>query len=389
MARNEKKRRENGEGSISQRKDGTWTGRIDIGTTKDGKRKVKAVYGKTEREVKAKLKEVRNSLIKEEVIDSKTITVRDYVSDWLITYKKNEVKPKTYDYIEMIFNNYIFPSIGDYQLHSVNSNDIQKMINKLTDADYAYSTIRKSFIYTNNIFDFARKRHDIKENPCELVVLPKAKEKAISDIVYYNANDIVQIKKFALEKYSTGKYKYRYGYAVILMLYTGLRAGEVCGLKWKNVDFENKTIYIDNNISIIKDRDKSSTKKTKLVEGSPKSRSSERKVPLADMAIEALEYFKKVSVGGVYVVTKENGKLLDHHVLDDTFYSIIEKACPKKRYGVHALRHTFASMLFKKGVDVKTVSEILGHKETGVTYNIYIHIIEDQKKKAISQLNDF
>ena len=389
MADEKKKRRERGEGSISKRKDGTWTGRVVVGYSKDGKQKIKAVYGKTEREVKAKLKEVKISLIKEEQVDRKTITLEEYVEDWLATYKKNEVKPKTYDYIEMIFNNYIFPNLGMYQLHSITSKDIQQMINKLTDADYAYSTIRKVYIYSNNIFDFARKHHDIKDNPCDLVVLPKAKEKSMSDIVYYDENDIIKIKKYALQQYSNGKYVYRYGYAIILMLYTGLRAGEVCGLKWKNVDFENKTVYINNNVTIVKDRDENSTKKNKLVEGSPKSRSSERKIPLADMAIEALEYFKKISVGGIYVVTKENGNILDHHVLDRMFYSIINKACPDKKYGVHALRHTFASMLFKKGVDVKTVSEILGHKETGVTYNIYIHIIEDQKKKAISQLNEF
>lgn len=382
-------RRENGEGSISQRKDGTWTGRIDIGRTPDGKRKVKAVYGKTEREVKVKLKEIRNSLIRDEFLDSQTITVKKYVEDWLVTYKKNEVKPKTYDYIEMIFNNYVLPNIGQLQLQSVTHDDVQRMINKLSEADYAYSTIRKVYIYSNNIFDLARKRRDIKDNPCDFVVLPKVKEKSVSDIVYYNENDIAKIKEVALQKYSNGKYVYRYGWAIILMLYTGLRAGEACALRWENIDFEAKTLYVDSNITIVKDRDANSTKRNKLVEGSPKSRSSERRIPLADMAVEALKYFKEVSIGDKYVITKQSGNLLDHHTLDDTFYLIIDKACPNKKYGVHALRHTFASMLFKKGVDVKTVSEILGHKDTSITYNIYIHIIDDQKKKAVAQLNDF
>ena len=383
----DKNRRERGEGCISKRKDGSWTGRIDVGVTPDGKRKVKAVYGKTEREVKAKLKEVRNSLIREDYIDTKQTTVKEYVEDWLINNKRHEVKPKTYDYIEMIFNNYVFPSIGNYQLHAVTNKDIQRLINKLSDEDYAYSTIRKVYIYCNNIFDLARKRHDIKDNPCDLVNLPKAKEKPMSDIVYYNEDDIAKIKNVALEQYSNKKYIYRYGWAIILMLYTGLRAGEVCGLKWSRVDLNAQTLYVDNNVSIVKDRREGSTKRNKLVEGSPKSYSSERKIPLANMAIEALNYFASIRVND-YVVTKQSGQLLDHHVLDRTFYQIIDKACPDKKYGVHALRHTFASMLFKKGVDVKTVSEILGHKDTSITYNIYIHIIEDQKKKAISQLNE-
>lgn len=91
MADEKKKRRERGEGSISKRKDGTWTGRIVVGYNKDGKQKIKAVYGKTEREVKAKLKELKISIIKEEQIDKKTITLEKYVEDWLTTYKKNEV----------------------------------------------------------------------------------------------------------------------------------------------------------------------------------------------------------------------------------------------------------------------------------------------------------
>lgn len=382
------KRRENGEGSISQRKDGTWTGRLTVGITKDGKQKIKAVYGKSEKEVKAKLKEVRNSLIREEYLDPKTVTVETYVKEWLVDYKKNEVKEKTYDYIEMIFNNYVFPNIGIYQMHSVTRDDIQKMINKLSNSGYAYSTIRKVYIYTNKIFDLACKRRDIKENPCDLVTLPKVKEKAVSDIVYYDEKDLEAIKRVALERYSNGKYVYKYGYAVILMLYTGLRAGECCGLKWSRVNLDEGYLYVDNNVSIVKTRGDVKAK-NKLVEQKPKTKSSERRIPLADMAKEALLYFKEICHDDTYVMVKSSGQLLDHHVLDRMFYSIINKACPDKKYGVHALRHTFASMLFKKGVDVKTVSEILGHKDTGVTYNIYIHIIEEQKKKAIAQLNDF
>lgn len=136
-------RREKGEGSISQRKDGIWTARIDLGRNQNGKRKIKALYGKTEKEVKKKLKEYKIELIKHEPEQVKKITVQEYMSDWLKTIKKNELKSSSYDRLEVTCENQIFPHIGYLQMNSVKANDIQKLINHLNDSGYSYSTIKK------------------------------------------------------------------------------------------------------------------------------------------------------------------------------------------------------------------------------------------------------
>ena len=108
---------------------------------------------------------------------------------------------------------------------------------------------------------------------------------------------------------------------------------------------------------------------------------------MADRAIEALDYLSKHRKHGKFVAVTKNGNSVPARNIDRAFRQIIKATGIEKTCGVHSLRHTFASMLFKRGVDVKTVSEILGHSDVSVTYNIYIHIIDEQKFTAIDLLN--
>lgn len=125
--------RDRGEGSISQRKDGTWTGRIFLGRDAKGVQKIKAVYGKTEKEVKRKIKEAKAELIKYETINLPKITVKDLLYDWQTTVKKYELKPSSYDRLEKTIECNIIPYIGYLQITSLSPNDIQQFINELTE----------------------------------------------------------------------------------------------------------------------------------------------------------------------------------------------------------------------------------------------------------------
>lgn len=384
-------RREKGMGCVSQRKDGTWTGRIDLGYQPNGKKKIKAVYGKTEAEVKRKLKDLRNEIAKGEFKqDIKAITVKTYMNNWLVNYKKNEVKPSTYDLIESTCNNLIFPRIGNYQLAAVKPSDIQNMINDLTEKGYSYSTIRKAYNYTKSAYTFALERKEVTEIPFAKIILPKSVKKDMSEIVFYNEDEIKLIKENALTKFPhSDAYIFRYGYAIILLLYTGLRCGELLGLKWEDVDYENNSIKVRRNLKQVVNRDEDVDQKYVVIEQSTKTKSGIRSVPLSNMAKEALAYYEKIRTDSPYVLSSKKSKPVSARNLDRAFRNILTRAGITKQYGVHSLRHTFASMLFKKGVDVKTVSEILGHSDVSVTYNIYIHIINEQKVRAIEQLNDF
>lgn len=382
-------RREKGMGSISQRKDGTWTARVTLGVDSNGKRKVKALYGKTEREVKKKLKEFQTELIKNDYKEVQKTTVEEYMNDWLLHTKQHELKPSSYDRLEETCKYQIYPFIGYCQMHELTAAHIQKLINSLTEKGYSYSTIKKAYNALHSCLALAYERDEIKKNPFVGISLPKQAKKEISDIVYFSEKEVALIEKYALERYGTGKYKYDNGWFIILLLYTGLRVGELLALKWENVDFNRKSLRVSGNLKQVKNRDANSNKSYKVIEQTPKTKSGNRIVPLADKAIEALDYLGKNRKSGKYVAVTKNGSSVSARNIDRTFRQIIKATGIKKTCGVHSLRHTFASMLFKRGVDVKTVSEILGHSDVSVTYNIYIHIIEEQKFAAINLLNEF
>ena len=380
-------RREKGSGSISQRKDGTWTARTDIGYNENGKRIVKAFYGKTKGEVRKKLQEFQAERIKGEYQQVVKRSVQGYMTDWLNDVKYNELKPSAFDRLEQTCKYQVFPFIGSLQMGMVTADDVQSVINQLTDKGYSYSTIKKAYNAINACFTFAYEREAIRKNPCIRISLPKKAEREKSDIVYFNDDERHAIEQAALQQHKNGVYKSPNGWYIILLLYTGLRIGELLALQWCNVDFDNKQIKVTGNIKQVKARGESPTNYI-TVEQTTKTKSGHRIVPLTNRAVEALRYLEEHKHSEKYVAATKNGKPISARNIDRTFRQTLTAAGIDKKCGVHSLRHTFASMLFKKGADPKAVSEILGHSDVNITYNIYIHLIEEQKAKVIDLLNE-
>lgn len=145
-----RKRRDYGSGSISQRRDGTWTGRLVIGRKPNGQLNVKAFYGHTEAEVKRKLKSFQKELAKNEFSVLQKNTVGNYMLNWLHNNKQNVLKPKSYDRLEQTLQNQVIPLIGHLQLASLQAEDIQKMVNDLRAQGLSYSTIKKAYDAVND-----------------------------------------------------------------------------------------------------------------------------------------------------------------------------------------------------------------------------------------------
>ena len=171
----ERQRRDKGDGCISQRKDGTWTSRIKVGLTPEGKPKIKAFYGKTEAEVKRKLKEFQKELHKNDGAVAQRNTVANYMLDWLRNVKANELKPKSYDKLEQAINNQIILHIGYLQLAALTSDDVQKMINDLIAEGLGYSTIKKAYDATNECFKTGIIKKSVVHNPALEVTIPAKK----------------------------------------------------------------------------------------------------------------------------------------------------------------------------------------------------------------------
>ena len=383
-------RRDNGSGTLRKRKDGRWQGSVQFGYKPNGKPNIKYVYGKTEAEAKRKLKELIKLSYTEKNEQELFInqTVEEYCNDWLINVQSNILKPSSYDRKELTLEKQVYPLLGKFNMSQITFDDIQFMVNELKKQNLSYSTIKKAYEAINGCFKYAIIKGDINKNPCIGVVLPKNLKHQDGDIKFYTEEQIKLLLKQSTIKYSNGRYKYRLGYGIQFLLYTGLRIGEALALTWQDIDFQNKTVRVNKNLKQVKNRDKNNQCKYKIIiQDSTKTNSGSRIVPLNNKSIEALNHIKKFTGQYKYVFSTETGNNVSGRTYDTMFRKIQENCGFKEVYGVHALRHTFASLLFKKGIDVKTVSEILGHKDISVTYNTYIHLIQEQKVNAMNLLD--
>ncbi len=374
-----------GEGSISQRKDGTWTGRIFLGRDSNGKQKIKAFYGKTKSDVKQQLKAFKEASAKYKCNVAYKLTFAELLTYWLENVKRNELKASSYDRLEITINKHIIPLLGYYKIDKLTSADIQSYINSRADNGYSYSTIKKDYNAINATLRFAVERDYLYKNPCNSVSLPKQIKREKYDIEHFSDLEVDLIVKLATYKYSTGKYKYKHGYAIILLLNTGMRVGELLALKWHNVNFENKQIYIEETRGQIKDR-ASEEHKYISVDRSTKTQSSCRYIPINEKAEEALIYFKSLGYSNSYVMANSDNNVITYRNLFRVLSNIL-KDNNINHGSLHTLRHTFSTNLFKNGVDIKVISELLGHSDISITYNIYTHVIKEQKKKAVEVLD--
>lgn len=382
-------RKANGEGSIyydAKRK--RWVAEI-LWYDRGGKEHVKKFSSGKQIVVKTKLNEFkRQLLINQGDVDKAEVTFEEFAKLWIENKKKNRVKPTSFLRKECTLRNQVYPHLGSIPINEITGDDVENMIRSLEKDGLSYSSIKKAYEAVNGCFRYYREKTKKSTNPCEGISLPVQKKKADSDIVYFDADKRTLIKAEALRQYSSGTYVYRLGWAIVALMYTGMRLGELLALTWSDIDFEHKMISISKNLVYAEENGnrgiiiQSSTKTTDF---------SGRVIPMTQSAVEAFSEIKKITGHYPYVIASKNGKLLYPWNLERTFQSILEHAGidTPKGTGPHALRHTFASMLFENGCAVKVVSELLGHKDTKVTENIYIHLIQRQKIKAIQDIDQF
>lgn len=215
---NKQKKRDNGTGSIRQRKDGKWEARIFI----DGESK--SLYGKNETEVKRKLREYTRLKAKG-YNNVKKITLNEYLYNWLITYKMGVVKSSTYDRMESTYLNHIKNTIGKKQMGNIDSNDIQKLINEKINPTnenikpLSRSSIKKILELLNPCFEHAVDRGDLNNNPMRLVRIPHQDNFIVKTKEMYTLTDseMSAIRDIAVMKRKNGEPYYRYAYVIMIM----------------------------------------------------------------------------------------------------------------------------------------------------------------------------
>lgn len=356
----------------------------------------KEFYGRTVKEVKEKIQEFesRNMYIKKTEVRKQTFG--EYLDNWFINVRVYEVESSTYLRNEQTINYHIKDSsLYNAQMVNVDSELCQSLINKLSEK-YSRSTISKVYVLLNMCFNYAFTKEHISENPMMKVKMPKesslvtkkkeAKWLSSSDVEkFVQEAERVNTKEFRI-KGKVGERVYGVNaYYAILIIYTGLRIGELMALTWEDIDFKNKTL----NVNKSRAKGKIDGKITLYIKD-PKSESGTRIIPLSDRAIYALQKIKEYSTE--LKLNSDNNLIVANTSSESnitrTVKSMLFRAgCETEKCGLHALRHTFGSLLLEKGVDLKTISYLLGHSDITVTANIYLHITREKAINSIEVLN--
>lgn len=387
-------RKSNGSGSIYyDEKRERWIGEIQW-NDKKGEKHRKRFANKKQSVVKNKLKEFKRELaIANGNISSEDITFKEFADYWLSSVLKNKLKPTSYTRKEVTLINQVYPYIGNIPITQITHFDIQNMVNQLTDKELSYSTIKKAYEAVNGCIKEYRIKTATQFNPCEGISLPTNSQKSVSNITFFDEKQRNLIINEATRKYKTGRPVYRLGYVIIILMYTGMRIGELLALTWDDVNLINKTININKNAVIVKTTEDGNNHYKLSTQNSTKTKSSYRTIPMSQIAYNAFQEIQKITGNMDYVVSSANNKQINPRNINRMFHNILTQTGIAKDHsefcGVHTLRHTFASMLFNNGCNVKVVSELLGHSDTKITENIYIHLIKEQKIKAIQDIDKY
>ena len=384
------KRRANGEGSIYfVEKEQKWRAEI-AWIDNNGNQQRKTWKSKKQSEVKAKLTEFKKQLLLNGTdFKPEERKFRDFADEWVNVILKPKIKPLSYQRKVSTLENQVYKHLGNTPMSKITHAQIQKMVNDLTDSGLSYSTVKKAYEAVLGCMRYYRVTTSTAFNPCEDITLPEANRKEDSDIEFFTKEERIKIVEEATRTYKDGRHVYHLGWMFVLLMYSGMRAGEVCALTWDDVDFSERTINVRKNAVEVREKDENGESHYVLkTQNSTKTRSGTRIIPMTEKAYTALSELQKITGDCEYIVSSSKGQRIRPSRIDRSFHLILD-AIGLKRVGVHTLRHTFATMLFHNGCDIKVVSELLGHSNTKITENIYIHVIQEQKVKAIQSIDKF
>lgn len=306
----------------------------------------------------------------------KKIKYKKYIYSWL-QGKKEYVKESTYSNYSNIIFNYIIPKLGNYYVDELNHDLIQNYILYLFNQGgkskgLSIKTIKDIMIIVKssirNLFlDYNIKPFNLKFN------YPKSKfVKKMNILSKEEQNKIV---KYILNNPNNRNI------GILLSLFLGIRIGELCALKWSDVDFNNEVILINKTMQRIYTKD-ISKKESKIIVSNPKTLSSDREIPLNKDIISIL---CKIKANDDYYFLSGSDKYIEPRCYRNYFNKVL-KELEIKHYKFHVLRHTFATNCISLGFDYKIVSELLGHSNINTTLNIYVHPKMSQKKECINIL---
>lgn len=357
--------------NIYKRKDGRYEGRYVLGKREDGRTRFGYVYG-------YQLSEVRQLLLRRKaaLLEAKTDrglgilpTLRDWSASWLMERRADGLKPTTVQTYVGILERYILPDLGDLRLNAILPDALHDLLAELGGRGLSQNTVQGAFRLLSNVLRGAVEAGMLRGNPCARIRLRAARRK--------------EQRVLSLEEQRSllAEARERRDLPSLLSLYTGMRLGEVCALRWRDVDWQRRTICVWGTAQ--RTRGEAAGGRTELRVGAPKTEGSARTIPVPAFLMEELAALGRASEGRTFIFGGE--KPAEPRTLQRHFGKLAERAGLRDVH-FHTLRHSFATRMMELGVDIKTISRLLGHSAVQTTLEIYTHSLLESQQRAIERL---
>ena len=359
--------------NIHKRKDGRWEGRV-LTEMSDGVKKYISVYGHTYAEAKQKIKDKRRQPCLSSVSNSKFESV---AMQWLFSLKAS-IKGATETKYYFLLKNHILPFFSQFYLNDITKSDLLIFMNEKLSSGKKDGSGGLSVTYVKEIMTviFLILQYAFDQDILA-VAPPKIKLPQIPK---------TEIKVFTIneqKKYETvlNRSTNLFNLGILIAFYSGLRLGELCALKWENVDMKEKIIHVRSTVSRVKSKE---SDETVLIIDSPKTQCSLRDIPMSKYLFSLFENALAIS-GKDYVLSKSTDFLSPRTFEYNYKKTLKESNLPQ--YNFHSIRHTFATRCIENGVDAKTLSELLGHSNVSITLNTYVHSSLELKRSQLNKIS--
>ena len=373
------KRRKRGDGGVSLRKDGRWEGRVVVGYDDKGLPVTKNVLAKTKSDCIAKLKALRDSIQAPAPEQPKPgILLGDWLDIWYQTYKKSNLRPNTQMSYERRIYQHIIPALGNIQMDKLTTNDIQQFYAKLKQGGrllrtelygegLSDQTVRGVHTTLHAALDKAVSEKLLFRNPADGCRLPSAKAREMQVL------SPEEIQRLLIQAKEDSCFE-----LLLLELSTGLRRGEICALQWDDLNLRTGELWIERQVHRVKG---------KLVTSPPKTKAGNRSVILPAPVLNVLKAYKEtMSSRWMFPSPVSEDSPRDPAAVRKRLQTVLERAeCKKIRF--HDLRHTFSTVALEHGMDIKTLSTIIGHVSSSTTLNIYAHVTDEMRRTAAVKID--
>lgn len=367
--------------NIYKRKDGRWEIRIINFYDEKGKAHYKSYYAASYKEAKNKKEEVirlNNPTNKSEKQYTKFETL---CFQWLQSIE-SEIKESSYVKYKDALLIHIIPRLGNYNVEEIDTVTVETFLSDLLENGISLNKGLSSKSVSDiksilkSIFIFAGKQHFRIKCFVEHIQVKQSKR---------NFRVLSCQEQTILETYLS-EHDTLINFGIFLCLYSGIRIGEICALRWADINISDNTLHINKTMQRIRDYKKTSDKKTKIIITSPKSVYSIRQIPLPYFFKEKLIQKGNGMEKNAFVLTGKVSEFIEPRTMSNNFKKILQ-ACGLTDINFHALRHTFATRCAEMNFDIKTLSNILGHANVNITLNRYVHPSMELKRQNMDKLN--